>query len=183
MNRVLYTIILLFSISKFSAQSLSVQLSKTHYQCNKGTAGIQILSGSTPISWSWSNGESNVSSISELEAGDYYVQIRDASQKDTTIYFKIEKFECQIFVQNHFTPNGDNFNDTWNIYLTEFHPRFKLHVYNKWGQQVHTQSGKYVPWDGTQGGVAVPDGTYYYIFYYEANDDRNYVKGDVTILR
>lgn len=162
---------------------MSVQLSQTHYQCVKGTAGIQIAGGSAPVGWTWSTGASNVSSISDLDVGDYYVHVRDASQKDTTIYFKIEKFDCPVVIENHFTPNGDNYNDTWTILLTEYQPRMKLYVYNKWGQQVHMQSGTYVPWDGKQGGVAVPDGTYYYIFYFEGNDESHYLKGDVTILR
>jgi gliding motility-associated-like protein len=183
LKQVLYSFLFIFSSSLLNAQSLSVHLNKTHEQCIKGSAGIQILSGAAPVGWTWSTGAVNVSSISDLDAGDYYVHIRDASQKDTTIYFKIEKFECQVFIKNHFTPNGDNYNDTWQIYQTEYHPRMKLYVYNKWGQQVHTQSGIYKPWDGRQGGVEVPDGTYYYVFYYESNDETNYIKGDVTILR
>jgi gliding motility-associated-like protein len=183
LKQALYSFFLILSFFHVKAQSLSVQLSKTHYQCVKGSAGIQILNGSAPFNWTWSTGASNASSISDLDAGNYFVQIRDATQKDTTIYFDIQKFDCPVFIQNHFTPNGDNYNDTWQIYLTEYSPRMKLHVYNKWGQQVHTQSGIYKPWDGKQGGVDVPDGTYYYIFYYEGNDESNYVKGDVTILR
>lgn len=183
MKRILYSLLLIFFHSFINAQSLSVQLSKTHYECGKGTAGIQLVSGTQPISVLWSTGASNVFSISDLDSGNYYVHIRDAAAKDTIVHFDIQKFECRVSIANQFTPNGDNYNDTWLIAYTENHPRFKLYVYNKWGQQVHFQSGTYTPWNGTQAGLKVADGTYYYVFYFDGNDNTHYLKGDVTILR
>jgi gliding motility-associated-like protein len=183
LKQALYTFLFIFSFSFTKSQGLSFQLSRTPYECHKGSAGIQVFAGRAPITWTWSTGASNVYSISDLEVGNYYITIRDSVSKDSTIYFTIDKTECKVTPQNHFTPNGDNYNDTWQIYQIASHPRMKLYVFNKWGQQVHMQSGTYKPWDGKQGGVDVPDGTYYYIFYYEGNDDSNYIKGDVTILR
>ncbi len=181
MKQVLY--ILFFTFSILSAQTLSVQLFKLDHVCEKGQAGIQILSGKQPITTQWSNGASNTPSIQDLIEGDYSVTIKDSAQKDTVVNFTIEKLPCKVSIANHFTPNGDNYNDTWGLFQTEYHPRMKLYVYNKWGQQVHAQSGTYTPWNGTQGGIAVADGTYYYVFYYEASDEGNYIMGDVTILR
>jgi gliding motility-associated-like protein len=181
LKQALYTLLFIFSFSPVDAH-LSVLLNIVNQKCEKGSASIQIVSAHKLSSINWSTGASGVLSVSDLIAGDYYVTVKDSAQ-DTTINFKIEKGECPVIIRNHFTPNGDNFNDTWGIYMTEYHPRLKLYVYNKWGQLVHTQSGSYIPWDGTQNGVPVADGTYYYVFYYEANVEYNYVKGDVTILR
>ncbi|MBP9069144.1 MAG: gliding motility-associated C-terminal domain-containing protein [Bacteroidia bacterium] len=179
MKRLLYIFSLLLSFSFFSSQTLSVQFSKLDQSCEKGSAGVQILSGKQPITIQWSTGVTNVSSINDLVEGDYSVTVKDSVLKDTVINFKIEKLECKVIVANHFTPNGDNYNDAWQIAQTTYYPEFELYVFNKWGQQVHSQKGTYIPWDG---GV-VADGTYYYVFYFKGSDKNKFLKGDVTILR
>jgi gliding motility-associated-like protein len=179
LKRNLYTLFIFISSLLCYSQTLSVQFFKADQECNKGSAGIQILSGKQPVTINWSTGVTNNSSISDLNAGDYSVTVKDSAQKDTVINFKIEKLECKVIIANHFTPNGDNYNDTWSINQTTFYPEFELYVFNKWGQQVHSQKGTYTPWDG--GNHA--DGTYYYVFYYKGSDKNKFQKGDVTILR
>lgn len=183
MKKILYTLLLSLSHFLLKSQILSVQLSKTDETCTKGSANIAISGGQQPYSITWSNGVNNVTSIGDLNEGIYQVRIEDANQNDTIIDFNIQKEICKVYISNHFTPNGDNYNDTWQIAQTQYYPRMKLYVYNKWGQQVHAQSGSYIPWEGTHAGLPVADGTYYYIFYYDSNDQGNYIKGDVTILR
>lgn len=168
----------------FSQRSYSISSSYKHEECTKGAAGIQlegVLLNDT-LSIDWSNGKSMVYSIDELTAGDYNVRIKIKNKLDTTIAFKIEKIECPVIMETHFTPNGDNYNDEWDIYNTQFFPDFELYVFNKWGQQVMKQKGTYTKWDGKMGSVDVADGTYYYVFYYKSGDSKH-LKGDVTILR
>ncbi len=183
MKRLLYIFSLLLTVSLFHSQTLSVQLSKFDQECEKGAAGVQILSGKQPITIQWSTGANNVSSIQDLVEGDYSVTVKDSALKDTVITFKIGKQECKVFASNHFTPNGDNYNDTWGIGNTNYYPEFELYVFNKWGQQVHSQKGTYIPWNGEWLGITVADGTYYYVFYYKGSDKSRFKKGDVTVLR
>jgi gliding motility-associated-like protein len=102
---------------------------------------------------------------------------------DTTITIKVEKDKCKVVMSNHFTPNGDSYNDVWSVGNTQYYPKFELFVFNKWGQQVHSQRGTFEAWDGKWNGINVPDGTYYYVFYYDSGNKRELEKGDVTILR
>ncbi len=175
---------------------------QTHYQftftkideeCSKGAAGLQIDSLQTTdmLTITWSNGKNDVFSINSLDEGNYSVHVVIKAKpdtviitkKDTTINFKIEKIECPVVVSNHFTPNGDNYNDHLQIYNIEKYPHFELFIFNKWGQQVHSQKEHYTPWDGTWNGVNVPDQTYYYVFYYDSGNKNKVLKGDITILR
>jgi len=172
-----------FLISFSQTTTLSVQLSKIDEICEKGSAGVQVLSGKQPITIQWSNGVSNNISIQDLVEGDYSVTVKDSALKDTVISFRIEKIDCKVSISNHFTPNEDNYNDTWKIAYTEYYPEFELYVFNKWGQQVHSQKGTYIPWKGDWIGVTAADGTYYFVFYYKGSDKSKYQKGDVTILR
>lgn len=166
------------------------EISKTPAECARGSA-ILTISGTEPndsISIVWSTGEQNVNQISNLNEGDFSVSISinpaaDSIQVDTTLRFKIEKELCKVSVSNHFTPNGDDYNDVLQITYVNNHPNFEFEVFNKWGQRVHFQKSTYVPWDGKWAGTNVPDGTYYYVFFYDASDKNKLVKGSITILR
>jgi len=164
---------------------MTVQLSFINVICSNGAAAIQIKGGVAPYIINWSNGANQVTGIKDLNEGDYYVQVFDSDslKQDTTIYFTISKQECPVVIPNHFTPNGDDFNDTWKIANIQSYPEFELFVYNKWGQLVHRQKGNYTPWDGNWMGANAVDGTYYYVFYFVASEKDKYLKGDVTILR
>jgi gliding motility-associated-like protein len=80
-----------------------------------------------------------------------------------------------IFIPEGFSPDGDNYNDTFEISGVEVvYPDFTLEIYNRWGNIVYDYSnnGSATPqwWDGISGGRVtiveedgVPEGTYYYI--------------------
>ncbi|MCA6437352.1 MAG: gliding motility-associated C-terminal domain-containing protein [Bacteroidota bacterium] len=162
-----------------------ISLSKTDYVCTAGSAGVQIdsLKVTDTLYINWSNGQSNTSVITNLNQGDYNVNIVIKGKKDTLINFTIDKLACPVVPSNHFTPNGDSYNDTWNIGNINSLLKYEITVFNKWGQKVHEQSDKYVPWDGTWNGIKVADATYYYVITYEDGKDKKTIKGDVTILR
>jgi gliding motility-associated-like protein len=185
LKRSFYIILfILISSSVFSVKdTLKVSISLTNQICDKGAAGIQITKGKLPYTINWSTGATNVFSIDELDAGDYSVTVKDSTSRDTTITFKIEKENCPVIISNQFTPNGDNYNDTWKIENINNYPDFELFVYNRWGQQVHHQKNMYTPWNGEWLGITAADGTYYYVFYYKGSDKNKFLKGDVTILR
>ncbi|MBK9282799.1 MAG: gliding motility-associated C-terminal domain-containing protein [Sphingobacteriaceae bacterium] len=180
----IFFIFCLIPFNYFSQNSYTFTSSNQPESCYKGAAGVQIdgIQTNDTITLSWSNGQSGVFSINELVAGDYNVIINIKNKLDTTINFKIEKIECEIIFESHFTPNGDNYNDTWEVYRTEFYPEFELYIFNKWGQQVHKINNTFKPWDGKSGGLNAADGTYYYAFYFKANDGKP-LKGSFTLLR
>jgi gliding motility-associated-like protein len=164
----------------FSQASFPVALSLKNMDCTKGAAAVvldSLKSGDVPT-YNWSTGESS-QTINNLQEGDFSVQIKVAAKIDTTINFSIAKVECPVTISNHFTPNSDSYNDTWQITNLNNFPNFEVFVFNKWGQQVHTQKGTYEPWTGGN----LPDGTYYYLFFFDTKDNNKKLKGDVAILR
>lgn len=164
-----------------AAQSMSVSVTKSNYACNPGSATISISGGTSPFFCNWNNGFQGMSQ-SNLIPGNYNVSIVDGNGKDTLISFTIEEEKCKVYISNSFSPNGDDINDTWSVSNLKNYPGFKLFVYNRWGQLVHSQKGEYIPWDGKQLGIDVPVATYYYIFYYSGSGD-DFEKGSVTIMR
>lgn len=191
LNIILFFFALAFENSVYSQTAYQYTLRTNKELCIKGSAALEI-SGTTPadtITINWSNGKNDVAQIYELEGGNYSVFIRirhyDSVSvvKDTTLYFSIEKELCGVSVDKYFSPNDDNYHDLMGVSNAQYHPNFELNVFNKWGQQVHSQKSSYIAWDGKWNGIALPDGTYFYVFFYDASDKSKLVKGDVTILR
>jgi len=87
----------------------------------------------------------------------------------------------KIKVPNTFTPNGDGYNDVWQIDLLDLFENSITEVYNTAGQLVHRSVGYSKPWDGTRNGKRLPAGTYYYLIDLKTNADR--LTGYVTIIR
>jgi gliding motility-associated-like protein len=68
-----------------------------------------------------------------------------------------------IVIPNTFTPNGDGFNDVWQITGLETYPSASVRVFNRWGNELYTNFGTYEEWEGTFNGKELPVGTYYYV--------------------
>ncbi|MDP4868897.1 MAG: gliding motility-associated C-terminal domain-containing protein, partial [Crocinitomicaceae bacterium] len=68
-------------------------------------------------------------------------------------------------VPDAFTPNGNNYNDTWVIPGIEGYTTKSMEVYSRYGTIVYKADSYANDWDGTllNTGTPVPDGTYYYI--------------------
>lgn len=81
------------------------------------------------------------------------------------------------------TPNGDGFNDVWNVLDIVSYPNAVVQVFNRWGALVHETLGgiDYSPWDGTKDGKELPVGTYYYIIDLKTDDAPQ--TGPITIIR
>lgn len=161
---------------------LYVQLTKFDALCDNGSAQVAVTGGTPSYTVTWSTGITGYI-LSNAVPADYTVTVTDALSNDTTIVFSIIDEECEVGISNHFTPNDDGYNDLWAITHLNYYPDFELFVYNRWGQLVHRQSQVYSPWDGTHLGVPLPDGAYYYVFYFDKNNKKKLLQGDVNILR
>ncbi len=190
----LLLVVLIAGTMRFAAQSpYQPQVSVASQQCGKAGATL-LLSGlhaQDVVTISWSSGQTQLYAISGLEEGEYSVQVIikrsedtvTTTQLDTLIAFTVVKAECKVFVGNQFTPNGDGYNDALGIGNIDSYPNFELDIFDRWGQLIHSQKGKYTPWDGTWAGVKVPDGVYYYVLFYDAANKSKLLKGSITLLR
>ena len=143
---------------------------------------ISTFGGTTPYSYEWSNGELT-QNIDDLAPGFYELIITDDNNCSNTFGFDIlmNNEEC-LGIPNTFTPNGDNYNDTWVIENIELYPNSTVKIFNKWGNEIYSSEGNYEPWDGTHNGKALPAGVYYYIIIL-SNDEDNKYTGNLTIVR
>ena len=83
-------------------------------------------------------------------------------------------------IPNTFTPNGDGYNDTWDLSAIQSqYPNITVSVYNRNGTKVFYQAGYNSPWDGTCNGKPLPVATYYYLI--DAGTQK--FSGTVAIIR
>lgn len=89
----------------------------------------------------------------------------------------------EVYVPNLFSPNGDGFNDTWNIDfpLQSANTEISVTIINREGQVVFEDNDYKNTWDGTFKGDPLPEGTYYYLVFLKAEDKT--LKGSISILR
>jgi gliding motility-associated-like protein len=157
--------------------------------CKHSTLGkihVTVKSIYPPYTFKWNTGQTT-EEIKDLEAGDYTVTIKDANGADTTLHFSIEETDCDLEPELFFTPNGDGYNDYWDIvYAAEF-PDALIVVYNKLGQVVFRHVGLYDldhRWDGTDlTGIPLPVSTYFFVAFADRSNRKNVRKGTVSIIR
>jgi len=91
--------------------------------------------------------------------------------------------DCNVFIPNVFTPNGDLIND----YFTVFSPTFKvseLLVYDRKSSLIFRGDKTSNQWDGTFRNKLMPSGVYIYFLKGSCgNGEIKSFKGDVTLVR
>ncbi|MGZ3864653.1 MAG: T9SS type B sorting domain-containing protein [Bacteroidia bacterium] len=86
-------------------------------------------------------------------------------------------------IPNGFSPNGDGYNETWQIDYIYMFPNCEVEVYNRWGEQLFYSKGYNTPWAGKYQGKDVPVGTYYYVIRLNDKKFPDHFAGPLTILR
>ena len=85
------------------------------------------------------------------------------------------------------TPNGDGLNDRFIFDVLENNPASfpdnEIVIFNRWGDVIYTARPYNNDWSGTNsGGIAIPEGTYYYVFKLDLNQGL-IINGSITVLR
>ena len=81
--------------------------------------------------------------------------------------------EAKALVVNYpkfFTPNGDGFNDTWNIVDLKSQLASKIEIYDRLGKFITQISPSSVGWNGTLNGRDLPSTDYWFVVKYEEDN-------------
>ena len=93
-----------------------------------------------------------------------------------------------VFVPTAFTPNADGINDVLYIKGTDIdESRFKIKVFNRWGETVFESFNLNTPWNGSHmnGDYYVEAGVYNYVIetYSRSTTKRIEIQGHLTVVR
>ncbi|RTY84628.1 T9SS type B sorting domain-containing protein [Flavobacterium sp. ZB4P23] len=127
-----------------------------------GSNFLYSLDGSSPQT-------SNI--FTNVSPGTHEISISDALGCGATIPVVIKLINAPKF----FTPNGDGFNDTWNISGIPNGENLKLYIFDRYGKLLKELFPNDSGWDGTFKGYSLPADDYWFsISYTEDNVSKEY---------
>lgn len=157
---------------------------------------INQSAGGFSYDWSFQSGnpatstlEDPISRFPEGEAGSYNAQLITTTEfgcQDTATFFVPVLQEVFIYAPNAFTPDGDEYNQSWFVTMAGIDVfDFNLQIYNRWGETIWESNDISVKWDGTYNGEILPDGTYTWVIRTKDSitDEIYNFKGHVAIIR
>lgn len=147
-----------------------------------GTALATAFGGNGGYYYAWSNGLTN-SYVDSLDNQYYSLTITDVLGCTglDSVFIPRSNALC-VEPVSAFTPNGDNYNDTWIIDNMYLYPDAEMKIFDRWGTLIYEQKGIYEPWNGQYNGAEVPSEVYYYILNLNF-PERDPLYGNITIVR
>jgi gliding motility-associated-like protein len=133
--------------------------------------------------------ENPVHDYQGINVGTYLVTLIATSPygcQDTTYSFLQMKNEILFYAPNSFTPDNDEFNQTWGILTQGIDPNdFSLYLFNRWGELIWESHNPEAGWDGSYAGNIAPSGTYTWKALVKStlNDEKREFIGHLNVLR
>jgi gliding motility-associated-like protein len=97
-----------------------------------------------------------------VTSGEHEVTVRNKSgcgtATGTTIIINYPKF---------FTPNGDGYHETWNIFELSDQAASKIFIFDRFGKLIKEIRPSGTGWDGTFNGQPLPSTDYWFVVYYD----------------
>lgn len=118
----------------------------------------------------------NTSLFLNVPEGDYLVYIKDKNGCGMPTPIRIFVLDYPRF----FTPNGDSYNDFWNIKNGAKYPNMLLYIFDRYGKLITQVNPKGNGWDGTYNGSTLPAEDYWFTIILENN---RIIKGHFALLR
>lgn len=116
-------------------------------------------------------------------AGNYLYQLDDGAMQTQNVFIDVApgthtvhiKSECGDYTREvtlldfprFFTPNGDGYNDNWNIFSLNGQAKAKIYIFDRLGKLLKEISPSGLGWDGTFNQQAMPSSDYWFIVHYE----------------
>ena len=177
----------------------SAAFTSSTLQFSSGTENISFSNNSTGAdSYMWDFGNGTTSTLTNPTAsysainGNVLVTLfayTDNGCVDSTTTVINYQEETIFYVPNSFTPDQDEYNQTWGPVFTQgFDPyNFNLYIFNRWGELIWESHDASARWDGTYGPWAsdCPDGIYTWKIDYKPieTDDKKVITGFITLIR
>ena len=145
--------------------------------------------------------DNTIKAIVIPESADYLYSLNNIGWQTSNIFTNIQEGEYTLTVTNKyncgevstriivvdypkfFTPNGDGYNDTWNIGGTKALNSIQIHIFDRYGKFIKEITSSHSGWDGFLNGKALPSDDYWFKLIYEKNNIKKEFKSHFTLKR
>ncbi len=148
---------------------------------------LQGSTGATDFHWTPDNSLSSPVilhpvAIPEVTTSYFLVATQDGCTFSDEAIVYVEE---ELNITNTFTPNGDGYNDTWEIPSLENYPNCFVEIYDRWGQSLYqtTGYGMKKSWDGKSKGKLMEPGVYFYVIDVRDPKFNEPLRGSLTLVR
>ncbi len=143
------------------------------------TITINVV-GTGDYLYSLDGGEFQTSNVfSHVSSGEHSVTVHDSKGcTDITI-----NHIFTIGYPHYFTPNGDGYHDTWNIWSLNNQPNSIIHIFDRLGKLIKQIRPVEAGWDGTFNGAELPSTDYWFSIQYNENQVEKVFKSHFSLKR
>jgi gliding motility-associated-like protein len=141
---------------------------------------IEITNGLGTYEFSLDGGPYQTSNIfNNVSSGEHIVTIRDTFGNCDVIMLETIVLKYPQF----FTPNGDNNNETWNIFDMQDFPEAMITIFDRYGKLIKQFSPATFGWDGTFNGYSLPATDYWFVVNYNRDGQEKIFKSHFSLVR
>jgi gliding motility-associated-like protein len=106
-----------------------------------------------------------------------YVRVKD---NQCNINEATQNFAVLVF-PTFFTPNGDTFNDLWEVTGIEYFPQAQITIFDRYGKFIVQLTTSKTSWDGTFNKIPLPASDYWYAL--KIDDTKPIIRGHFSLIR
>lgn len=126
----------------------------------------RVITAQSNANVSWSNGEQG-KEITVKKSGNYIAFADNVCGSiSDTIAIPYQNCPCDVWIPNAFTPNNDGKNEFFKAYTECVLEKYRMNIYNRFGQQVFSETDIQKGWNGDYNSPA-PEGIYVAVIQYE----------------
>jgi gliding motility-associated-like protein len=148
-----------------------------------GYIELNLAGGIEPYSIYWDDGGAE-ENLYDIRSGVYELYVNDFNlcELDTSFVIRSINSFC-IRIPTAITPNGDSYNERWEIDMGGLYPNCEVEIFDRWGKQIFYSKGyeESQYWNGTVNGKELPMDSYFYIINLRNGTER--LSGVVTLIR
>jgi gliding motility-associated-like protein len=145
--------------------------------------------------------DNTITAIATPASSDYLYSIDGFSWQESNVFTDIKEGEYTLSVLNKFgcgqasttivvadfplffTPNGDGYNDTWNIKGSSALDFISIQIFDRYGKLIKQIDPNGAGWNGTYNGNLLPSTDYWFKLIYSKNNVTKEFKSHFTLKR
>ncbi len=143
---------------------------------------INILNGYGEYEYQLDNtgGFQSSNVFNNVSSGEHIIYVKDVLGNCNDIFITATVLKYP----KYFTPNGDGFNDTWNIWDLRDSPNAIVSIFDRYGKFIKQFKTSGFGWDGKLNGIDLPATDYWFVVnYFNKNSEAKEFKSHFAMKR